>query len=136
MKKIIPFILVVSTLNSCFLAITGAPHQHYYKEISGKDDLKLQVHCMYLNKTFEIRNSNSEDSIYIKSTSFKNSDKMISLNGKKNYDSIKYYNWRIGDMKYHKNLNKDVIELIRNTKEGNQIVYKFIGETNNNKKNK
>ena len=45
--KILFFIFIgTSILNSCFLAITGAPHNHFYKEIHNKDNLQLQVHCM------------------------------------------------------------------------------------------
>ncbi|WDF45203.1 hypothetical protein PQ459_09860 [Chryseobacterium sp. KACC 21268] len=127
MKRIITILLLISTLNSCFLAITGAPHQHSYKEVNNKDDLKLLVHCMYLNKTFEVHNANTQDSIYIKSSSFKRPNEKLSLNDAKS-DSVKYYNWRIGDLKYHKNLPKDVIEITRITKEGNQIDYKFIAD--------
>ncbi len=127
MKRIIVILLLISTLNSCFLAITGAPHQHSYKEVDNKDDLKLLVHCMYLNKTFEVHNVNTEDSIYISSSSFKKSNEKLSLNGN-NADSIRYYNWRIGDIKYHKNLSQDVIEITKITKKGNQINYKFIAD--------
>lgn len=72
MKKIITSIILILTLNSCFLGITGAPHSHLYREITGNSTIKVNVHCMYLNKTFEIRNSNPNDSLFIQSSSFKN----------------------------------------------------------------
>ncbi len=133
MRKIILFIIIILTLNSCFLAITGAPHNHSYKEINGNNELNLIVHCMYLNKTFEIRNANPNDSLYIKSSSFKNPSEKKSLNGKIRTDSIRYYNWRILDGKYHKNLMKDTIEIIDITNQNNQKVYKFIAEFKSNK---
>ena len=71
MKKIVLMLLFIFLLNSCFLAVTGAPHEHYYKEINGKNDLKLSVVCYYLNKTFSFKNNGFEDSIYIKSSVFK-----------------------------------------------------------------
>jgi len=129
MKKLIPFILIIMTLNSCVLGITGAPHKHSYKEINGNNELNLNVHCMYMNKTFEIRNANPKDSLYIKSASFKNPSEMKSLNGKVRPDSIRHYNWRILDGKYHKNLMKDTIEIIKITNQNNQKKYKFIADS-------
>lgn len=119
------FILIILTLNSCFLAITGAPHYHTYKEISGKDDLKLGIHCMYLNKTFEIRNTNPNDTIYIQSSSFNNPNKKIAVN---HYlaDSVRFYNWRIGDMRYHNKKRKDTINIQRISAKGEKTLYKFV----------
>lgn len=134
MKKIIFFILITFALNSCFLAITGAPHTHTYKEINGNGDLNVNVHCMYLNKTFEIRNTNPDDSLYIKSSAFKKPSEKKSLNKNTRTDSIRFYNWRIGDIKYHKNLTKDTIEIIKITQQGNSKIYKFVSESMKNKK--
>lgn len=94
MKILIPFILITMTFNSCVLGITGVPHIHTYKEINGNVDLNLSVHCMYMNKTFEIknadeiRNTDPKDSIYIKSLSFKTSSEKKSLNGIAGSDTI------------------------------------------------
>ncbi|HXJ99493.1 MAG TPA: hypothetical protein VNJ50_11635 [Gelidibacter sp.] len=128
MKKIITSIILILTLNSCFLGITGAPHSHLYREITGNSTIKVNVHCMYLNKTFEIRNSNPNDSLFIQSSSFKNPSEKRSLNRDIPTDSIRYYNWRIGDIRYHKNILKDTIEIIKITKKGNQIAHKFVAE--------
>ncbi|MCU7618439.1 hypothetical protein NZ698_14660 [Chryseobacterium sp. PBS4-4] len=128
MKKTTLFILIILTLNSCFLAITGAPHNHSYREINGYSNLNLHVHCMYLNKTFEIRNANPNDSVYIKSSHFNKLAEKVSFNEKKRSDSIRFYNLRIGDMKYHRNLTKDIIEIII-TNQKNEKVYKFVAES-------
>ncbi|WP_298392354.1 hypothetical protein [Flavobacterium sp.] len=133
MKKIILFLVIILTLNSCFLAITGAPHNHSYKEINGINDLNLDVHCMYLNKTFEIRNADPNDSLYIKSSNFKKPSEKKSLNGKIQTDSIRFYNWRIGDMKYHRNILKDTIEIIKIRNQKIEKVYMFVAESENNK---
>lgn len=124
--KIVAFILIMLTLNSCFLAITGAPHLHAYKEVSDKNDLKLNVHCMYLNKTFEIRNVNPNDSIFIQSLSFKKPNEIKSLNHNNLSDSIRFYNWRIGDRKYHSKKRKDTINIIRVVSNGDKMVYRFV----------
>lgn len=128
MKKIVLILFIAFLLNSCFLAITGTPHTHSYKEINGKNDLKLGVVCYYLNKTFSIKNIGFEDSIYIKSSSFKKPEEKKSFNKINGKDSLYHYGWRIGDRKYHKNFEKDTIEIIKVTKEGHTINYKFIGE--------
>jgi len=120
------------TLNSCVLGITGAPHKHTYKEIYGNNELNLSVRCMSMNKTFEIRNGNPNDSLYIKSLSFKNSSEMKSLNGKVGPDSIRHYNWRILDGKYHKNLMNDTVEIIKITNQNNQKKYIFIADSKKN----
>ena len=133
MKKIVFFILTILTLNSCFLAITGAPHNHSYKEINGYNDLDVNVHCMYLNKTFEIGNADPKDSLYIKSSSFKKPTEKKSLNGGTRIDSIRFYNWRISDTKYHKNILKDTIEIIKITKDKNEKVYRFVAVPTNKK---
>lgn len=117
------------TLNSCTLGITGAPHKHTYKEINGNNELNLSVRCMSMNKIFEIRNANPGDSLYIKSLSFKNPTEMKSLNGEIASDSIRYYNCRILDGKYHKNLMKDTIEIIKITNKNNQKKYIFIADS-------
>jgi hypothetical protein len=132
--KSLIFILILLTLNSCFLAITGAPHSHSYKEINDKNDLKLNVHCMYLNKTFEIRNTNSSDSIYIQSSSFKKPNERKSLNHNDFSDSVRFYNWRIGDIKYHNKKRKDKIQIIQVKNNGTQNIYKYVLELNNVKK--
>ena len=131
MKKIALFLLITLTLNSCVLGITGAPHKHSYKEIDGNNELNLSVRCMSLNKIFEIRNANPNDSLYIKSSNFKNPTEMKSLNGKIGSDSIRYYNWRIRDGKYHRNLMNDTIVLVKITDQNNQKIYKFIPESKN-----
>ena len=132
--KSLIFIAIILTLNSCLLAITGAPHFHSYKEINNKNDLKLDVHCMYLNKTFEIKNTNPSDSIYIQSSSFKNPNERKSLNHNNFSDSVRFYNWRIGDMKYHNKKRKDTIQIIQLTNDGKQNIYKYVLELNNEKK--
>jgi len=129
MKKLIPFILMIITLNSCVIRITGAPHKHTYKEINGNNELNVSVRCMSMNKTFEIRNANPDDSLYIKSSSFKNQTEMKSLNGKVRPDSIRHYNWRILDGKYHKNLMKDTIEIINIRNQNNQKKYIFTADS-------
>jgi len=129
MKKIILFILITMTFNSCVLGITGAPHKHTYKEINGNEEFVLSVHCMYMNKTFEIKNADPNDSIYIKSISFKNPSEVKSLNGKIRPDSIRYYNWRISDGKYHKNLMNDTIKIIKITNQNDQKKYIFIADS-------
>ncbi|SEH80537.1 hypothetical protein SAMN02927937_01527 [Paenimyroides aquimaris] len=134
--KSLIFIPIILTLNSCFLAITGAPHFHSYKEINNKNDLKLDVHCMYLNKTFEIRNTNPSDSIYIQSLSFKKPNERKSLNHNNFSDSVRFYNWRIGDMKYHNKKREDTIQIIQVTNNGKQNIYKYILELNNGKNRK
>ncbi|MDM1551861.1 hypothetical protein [Empedobacter falsenii] len=126
--RIIKLLFIFLTLNSCFLAITGMPHNHYYKEINNKNDLKVKVHCMYLNKTFEIRNTIPSDFIYIQSSSFKKPNERKLLNQKMISDSVIYYNWRIGDLKYHNKKRKDTIQIIRISKEGKQSNYKYILE--------
>jgi len=131
MKKTALFLLITLTLNSCVLGITGAPHKHSYKEIDGNNELNLTVRCMSMNKTFEITNANPGDSLYIKSSSFKNPTEMKSLNGKIGSDSIRYYNWRITDGKYHRNLMNDTIVIVKITDQNNQKNYKFILESNN-----
>lgn len=120
---------MIITLNSCVLGITGAPHKHSYKEIDGNNELNLSVRCMSMNKTFEIRNANPDDSLYIKSSSFKNPSEMKSLNGKVGPDLIRHYNWRILDGKYHKNLMKDTIEIIKIRNQNNQKKYIFIADS-------
>ena len=135
MKKYIVIILSSIILNSCFLAITGTPHTHLYKELNGKNDISLNVHCMYLNKTFEIRDSNPQDSLYIKSSNFKNPTEAKSLNKNRASDSTRYYNWRIGDMKYHKKIAKDTIEILKTMKGGNYTKYRFVYDANSKKQN-
>ncbi|MGV0830039.1 hypothetical protein ACTS9C_14465 [Empedobacter brevis] len=122
--------LIILTLNSCFLAITGVPHSHRYKEISDKNDLKLNVFCTYLIKRFEIRNVNPNDSIYIQSLSFKKLNEGKSLNHNNLSDSLRFYNWRIGDMKYHNKKRKDTINIIKITSNGDKTVYKFVLDSN------
>ncbi|MGV0978128.1 hypothetical protein [Empedobacter falsenii] len=104
------------------------PHNHYYKEINNKNDLKVKVHCMYLNKTFEIRNTIPSDFIYIQFSSFKKPNERKLLNQKMISDSVIYYNWRIGDLKYHNKKRKDTVQIIRISKEGKQSNYKYILE--------
>lgn len=87
---------------------------------------------MYMNKTFEIRNANPKDSLYIKSASFKNPSEMKSLNGKVRPDSIRHYNWRILDGKYHKNFMKDTIEIIKITNQNDQKKYIFTADSKKN----
>lgn len=128
MKKIVLILLFILLLNSCFLAITGAPHEHSYEEINGKNDLKLSVICYYLNKTFSFKNSGFEDSIFIKSSVFKKPTQKKSFYKINSSDSLYHYSWRIGDRKYHKNFKTDTIEVIKITKKGDTINYKFIGE--------
>lgn len=102
---------------------------HSYKEINNKNELNVNVHCMYLNKTFEIRNAIPSDSIYIQSSSFKKPNERKSLNLNRMTDSVRYYNWRIGDMKYHSKKRKDTIQIIRISKEGYQNDYKYVLES-------
>ncbi|WP_438967259.1 hypothetical protein [Flavobacterium sp.] len=128
MKKNVLILLFILLLNSCFLAVTGAPHEHYYKEINGKNDLKLSVVCYYLNKTFSFKNSGFEDSIFIKSSVFKKPTQKKSFYKINSSDSLYHYIWRIGDRKYHKNFKTDIIEVIKITKKGDTIIYKFIGK--------
>lgn len=136
MKNLIPFIFIIMTLNSCILGITGAPHEHTHKEINGNNELNLNVRCMSMNKSFEIRNANPSDSLYIKSLSFKKPSEMKSLNGNVRPDSVRYYNWRILDGKYHKNLMNDTIEIIKITNQNDQKIYKFIADSKNNNNEK
>src|SRR5690606_20096332 len=131
MKKTALFLLITLTLNSCVLGITGAPHKHSYKEIDGNNELNLTVRCMSMNKTFEITNANPGDSLHIKSSSIKNPTEMKSLNGKIGSDSIRYYNWRITDGKYHRKLMNDTIVIVKITDQNTQKNYKFILESNN-----
>lgn len=120
------FILNILSLNSCFLAITGAPHSHSYKEISDKNDLKLNVLCTYLIKWIKIGNVNPNDSIYIQSSSLKKLNERKLLNHDDSSDSVRFYGLRIGDMKYHSKKRKDTINIIRITSNGNKTVYKFL----------
>lgn len=112
------------------MAITGAPHNHSTREINNEKDLTLNVYCMSLNKTFKIEKVNPEDSLFIKSSSFKNPKEKKLLNKNKSSDSTRFYNWRIGDMKFHKGISKDTIEIIKLTKNGNKINYKFVIDSN------
>ncbi|MDM1137410.1 MULTISPECIES: hypothetical protein [unclassified Empedobacter] len=120
------FILIILTLNSCFLAITGAPHSHSYKEISDKNDLKLNVFCTYLIKQIKIGNVNPNDSIYIQSSSLKKLNERKLLNHNDLSDSMRFYNLRIGDIKFHSKKRKDTINIIRITSNGDKTVYKFL----------
>jgi len=129
--KSLIFIPIILTLNSCFLAITGTPHNHKYQETNNKNDLTLDVTCMYLNKTFVVGKVNPTDSIIIKSTSFESNNKKNILLQNNISDSIRFYNWRIGDGKYHKNISNDTIEIFRITKDGNKNLYQFTYKSQN-----
>lgn len=71
---------------------------------------------------FEIRKTNPSDSIFIQSSSFRKSYEIKSLNHKELSDSIRYYNWRVGDMKYHNKNRKDTIQIIQISKTAIKIL--------------
>jgi hypothetical protein len=81
-----------------------------------------------LNKTFSFKNNGFEDSIYIKSSVFKKSTEKKLFYKINSSDSLYHYGWRVGDRKHHKNFKTDIIEVIKITKKGDTINYKFIVE--------
>lgn len=117
MKKIILLITIPILLSSCFLAITGTSHHHFYSEI-GSEKSFLSIRCSYLHKYITVSSINFDknDSLYIK---IKEDFKLMENSN----DEKKYYSWRIGDMNFHRKKIMDTI-IIKSKEKNHYFILK------------
>ena len=133
MKKILVIIftlLSIIILNSCFLAITGAPHTHFYDDISKNENkINLSVFCTPRWKTYRITIVKNDDKAYVKSKAFRNSDEYYLFD--KENDNSKGYELKINDTKFHRYFTDTIlVKIIDNNNIEN--IHKFLPKKNLN----
>ena len=127
MKRIIIILILILTLNSCFLFMPpGAPHGHSFEDIDNPNSqIGVSIMCTQGKKYYRISGIEKNDSVNISSNKIKRA-KSFYLSNSYSTDSSKLYYLRIGDFNFHRKLLDDTVKVNVIKPNSDISTYKFL----------